>query len=522
MHISTVRESVLNNQTLMPYLNGAPNYFKPPLLFWMAIGMEKLLGQHLWVDRLPAVILGSLSVGVLFLLLQAAKTSIANSIIASFVYLFSISTFKFSRLLMMEQGLALAFLLVSYHFILYLRLRKYYWLLFAGIFAGIGSLFKGPFFLAYTGLLLLVWTNSILLRFKYKPFLWKGKSYLKEISASFTVFHIGASIPIFFWLSAYYIYQGKDILKYFFVIENIGKFYFENQSELGIFWGWFIYTTPWTILIIYFLYYSYKQPVYLFRHRIGKYLLFTTILITILHLLPNRKDAYYIVPSIPILLAGITLLLPNRLSQDFLSPLRTNILFNTILLILLLIPIMIFCGYKLTFFLTLFAILLSVTIIFYYKSYLTNIRIALLIALVYGISFVDFFQFVILPSLNYPIVPEQVKHQIQSDVCIVSEEPWDAYSFVTYLPKKEISHIFPGHGSGCLRKNQSRIFFRINPDFNLNSKKSLIKWKVWKRNLNFYEILKNPAQTELYFDTVYYQNTRSDLDEESHLKNQDN
>lgn len=526
MHISTVRESVKTKQVLIPHLNGSPNYFKPPLLFWMAITSEKVFGQNVWIDRFPAVLMGALSVAVFFLLLQASKVSLRKSLLASAVYLFSLSTFKFSRLLMMEQGLTLAFLTTTYFFVSYLNSKKMNLLLLSGVFAGLGSLFKGPFFLAYTGLLLIVWSNSIFFNSKPIPFFRKVKSSFIMVLTTFFVFHLGASLPILFWTGMYYTYQGDGILKYFFVIENIGKFYFGNQSELKIFFGWFIYTIPWTVLVVYLFYYTIRQKVFLFRHKIGKYLLYTSVLITILHLLPNRKDAYYIVPSVPILLAGITCLFPDRLPLNFLSAMKTNILFNTFLLSLFLVPIFVLQGYDYSFFVIIGAVIVSIAILFQRKAFFANANKTAFITLIHGITILDLFQFVVLPSLNYPIVPEYVKGKIQTKVCIISKEPWDAYSFISYLPNKEIYHQVPGVENGCLDKTRSRIFFRINnTDSNRNEiiEKYSIKWKVWKRDLKLSQILQNPFKKELYFDTAYYQNlTRSAHNDKHNIQKQNN
>lgn len=294
MHIATIRESLAHGEYILPRLNGEANYFKPPLLFWLGMASEKVFGTSLLSARLPAILLASFTVSVLFLFLLDITKKIRLSFFSSLIYLFTLGNFKFGRLLMMEQGMVFSLLLTTYLFYKYYKTRKKAFIILSSLTAGVSYLYKGPLFQVYTAILLLSWAGVFLLHFKFSPFAWKGKRYIRSLVSTLVLFHLIELVPILAWLSFLVYLKGSGILYYFFVVENYGKFFSENQNLFRIFSGWIFYAQPIGFALLYFAFYSLKLKIKSRNSLFARVIINTSFLLTLLHLLPNRKDGYYI------------------------------------------------------------------------------------------------------------------------------------------------------------------------------------------------------------------------------------
>ena len=73
-----------------------------------------------------------------------------------------------------------------------------------------------------------------------------------------------------------------------------------------------MYTVPWTILIGGMAWAAFRTKVRTPVHLAAWVLLWSAVLFTLLHLLPNRKDGYYILPAWPLAMIGMARLVSLR------------------------------------------------------------------------------------------------------------------------------------------------------------------------------------------------------------------
>ncbi|MCB1172378.1 MAG: glycosyltransferase family 39 protein, partial [Leptospiraceae bacterium] len=308
MHIATVRQSLDNNSWLLPTLEGLPNYYKPPILFWIGMLSEALLGNSLFAVRLPAVLAG---LGSIFLLYRLLKVTGAPALFPSIAYALSLGTLKFSKLLMMEQFMAFALLVTTLFFVRFVQTKSYRCLLWAGLASAIAYFFKGPLFQVYTGFLFLAWAIPLFLHFNAQGD-FRGWHRVPTILKAALVLHLPLLLPLAWngWLfySAPDNY-GKAILEFFYVNENLSKFRHADQSPFMIPMGWLLYSAPWTVMIIGAFFLALRSTVRDSRVRIGRMLFVTALAISLLHMLPSRKDPYYVIPVLPVLFAGLPMIL---------------------------------------------------------------------------------------------------------------------------------------------------------------------------------------------------------------------
>lgn len=479
MHIATVRESIKNNTLLLPDLDGAANYYKPPLLFWLGIASEKLLGASFFSDRLPITLLMTLSSLVFALILKELRLSFYTSIVITGMYLFNLATFKFSRLLMMDGGLLSSIVFFIYFYVLYTTRKNILFLLAAGLVSGISYFYKGPLFLIYTIIFLFTLYGTYIIRFSFNPFVWKGKKYIKGKAKEFSLFSLAAIVPLILWLVVLLVKRRIDLLAYFLIIENAGKFFEENQGEFRIVWGWLLYTIPFGIFIFTVAVKSLLQRATNHKQILGKIFIITSYFFTLFHLLPNRKDPYYVLPAIPFLLLGVALSIDKKTFQSFIPIIRWNILLNLVLALLIgLVALWITESnfYKLSLFLWMLFSLYGGFTFFKYKEQVEYTSLFHYILFMLGI------QLLALPSLYLPIIPKDAISEVKGSVCIVSSEPWDGYDFRNYLYGVKIIHSLPEAKSTCDKENYLLIYHTVEDIPPANFVK-IKEWKVWNKTM---------------------------------------
>lgn len=484
MHIATVRESLENGTFLLPQLEGIPNYYKPPILFWIGMLSESILGHSLFAVRFPAVLAGFGSVLSLFHLLKYLKI---NAFLPAIAYALTLGSMKFSRLLMMEQFMAFAFILTTYLFIRYMRSQNKRWLLAAGLVSATGYFFKGPLFQIYTGFLFLAWAIPLILHFNHLG-KYRGHINFHKVIVAGIVLHIPLILPLIWnlWLffGSHQEY-GRSMLKFFFINENLSKFSHENQSVGLIFLGWVIYTMPWTIVICGSFVYALQKENRTFNSRAGKIMMLTAISISLLHLIPSRKDPYYIIPVLPLLIGSLPLILESESFKIKLNKIiQANLVFSGLIsFISLAIGITLHLN-------ILLILILSLAPIFHlfllytgnnekFKAHIWLIHARLISG---GASAMLSLQFIVLPALSLPMVPENLRGNLANKICIISEEPWDGFALKMILPQNKIKHHFPGSKISCNNTDTGIIYLsEIKPQINTNMK-LISSWKRWKHN----------------------------------------
>lgn len=485
MHIATIRESMAKDQFLVPQLNGAPNYFKPPLLFWMGMVSESILGKSLLAVRMPSIILSSLTVVFLFLLLIEFRKKTQFALFVALLYLFTLGTFKFGRLLMMEQGMAFSFLATGYWLVLYLKRKKHIFMILAALTAGVSYLYKGPLFQVYTILFFMSWAGILLFHFKGQPLQWRGKKNLGYVVKILVYFHTIELIPIISWMAILTFNGNEGFLYYFFVVENFGKFFAKNQSALRILVGWLLYTFPIGLSLLYFAFRSYRSRIRSAESFWGRVFINTVLLNSLLHLIPNRKDMYYILPSLPLLFAGAALFSSEKLIQQNERIMRWNLKLNNLILFLAIVPILFLSnhlGYKLA----LLMVWLLVMGLYRLWKNISSGEIEkkrFLFAASIAIIMLSL-QFLFLPALSRPILPDPYKKEIQGNLCIISSKPWDGYLIQNQLPEVQVRHTMPGNQNlDCLKS--SRHVLQLNGPNNPEWQNFFSQQKtfpIWKRS----------------------------------------
>lgn len=399
MHAETVRESLRAGSWAVPILNGAPNYFKPPLLFWAGMASESLFGASLFALRLPAILFAAFTVLGVYCLLRLARLPAGPAAGIALAYLLTLGVFKFGRLLMNEQGLAMCLVWL----VLWLEFGERYRGLRAlssmgaGVIAALGFFWKGPLFPIYACVAFGVWYSPRILHWRDAKspgftgatrLQWRGARNLRETFADAAAFVLPLAAPIAWtlWLEGR---GGGAYIDYFLVHENLAKFREPNQPEWRLLEGWLLYTLPWTPAVLFFLWRGYSRAASAPLVRadlLARKLVWLAAALTLLHLLPNRKDAYYVMPVLPLLFAGLAL--ANR---DWLAARPLG-------------------------------------------------RRGVQIACVAGAGALLAFHWFALPALDRPLLPPAARAHVGSRLCLISAKPWHGYQVRMQYPDLGIVH----------------------------------------------------------------------------------
>ncbi|MCP5483610.1 MAG: glycosyltransferase family 39 protein [Spirochaetales bacterium] len=476
MHIATVRESYASGEFLFPVLNGLPNYYKPPLLFWAGMVFEALFGPELYSLRLAALFAAIGTALLLFVMLLENGARDVTAALVALLYLTCLATMKFGRLLMMEQPMALCLLAVGFFFARFIRQRRSAPLLWAGLFSALGFFFKGPLFQVYSGFLLTCWAAVLLTSQSFRREPW---AVIARIVRAALIFHVALLLPllwILFLLTGPEGNLGELWLKYFFVMENLSKFRENNQPEGRILLGWLVHTLPFTPLFVLAFVRALKLPVASGRRLVGWLMIVWVMSLTLLHLLPNRKDAYYVVPMLPLLVVGVALTIPPaRAPWRQLTWLQaaTGLFISSAFLFLSIVlkgPWLLIGGS--------FACLLIHAALAFGQGTATPVGALTRIA-ASGICISTVLQFGMLPLLFRPLLPDEVNPQLTGRVCVISHEPWDGYQYAAILPDRQLAHNVPGTPDRCDLDGNSVIAYRA-PDYEPPADYvEAATWTVW-------------------------------------------
>ncbi len=503
MHIATVRDSLDSQSYMVPIVNGATNYHKPPLLFWLGMASEMAFGRSMWADRMPAVIMALLSALAVFGTLRVLRVELRTAFALSLAYIFTIAVLKFGRLLMMEQALVASMSGVAFFFARYIRYRQLRDVLFAGLIAAVSYLYLGPLIQGYAGLLLAVWAGSLVWRFQLDPFRWRGRKSLAEVIRVGFVFHLPKVVPLA-WLGCISSQGpgGSLLLQYFFQFENVGKFLEANQPEGRIFGGWLMYSAPWSLLFIVMVVLAIRARVRSRARWTAAILLWTGVCFTLLHLLPNRKDGYYILPALPLVWAGAAALVDFR-ALSLQRAVFANLVAALLVGVIFLLPAFLLGAGPGYYLLAVPAVLVAAVALFFWRRLSARERYGALFAA--GIGTVATFQFALMPLLDRPYAPAAIRSQLTTDLCVVSKESWDGFIYKNTLPAHDIKHTAPSVAEACGEGRRGLIAYRVEGYEAPSGYERSLSWPVWREGLSADEILaglRDPAllQTEI----IYY------------------
>lgn len=437
MHIATVRESLDAGSILMPQLTQQPNSYKPPLLFWMGMLGESLFGRSLLADRSVVALLGAGTAVFLFLIARLHALSLARSLLISAAFLVSLAAFKFGRLLMMDLPMAFFLTAVAYSFVRHWRIQKgMAFMALAGFLTGIAFLYKGPLFHVYAALLFLSQAGMRL----WSPGALNNTPRMREMLLSFLkdgiVFSLASFLVPLIWVVALAANGHTGTLWFFFVVENAGKFAADNQPMMRIFGGWLLYLLPFTLPILWIVGRSFLQPVRGPAAYTARVFFVAAILITLLHLLPDRKDPYYVVPVLPLVFVavGLSFRKEDRIAGWLLF------VQSAVLALLLSITLFLFASTSL-------AVLLSLLLLagvcagwMAASSGLSDWKWGGMHLLAPAVIMLVM-QFGLLPAVTRPILPaEQASLLKGQGVCLVSRNWWDVFELQLLIPGSDIAH----------------------------------------------------------------------------------
>jgi 4-amino-4-deoxy-L-arabinose transferase-like glycosyltransferase len=258
---------------LTPTVDGAPDFTKPPLLYWAMRGSFALFGVHLWSARLPV----ALAALALAWVAGRLARSVAGAGAEPLAILFTgtaLGLLRYGRLAMMDVPLALA--LAAGLWMAWRVARERFhpsWLLGAGVAASAAALLKGP-----VGPVLLALVGG------YWLLRWRREVIATPWVPGSVLLGVALAAP---WYLAMAHVHGGAFLGQFFGVENVGKFRFAwtLEGEAMLLLALPVLFLPWTPLV---------QP-----RSAGAPLAWPWILCVLLVFsLPGLKHAHYIVPAL--------------------------------------------------------------------------------------------------------------------------------------------------------------------------------------------------------------------------------
>ncbi|EOQ97580.1 dolichyl-phosphate-mannose-protein mannosyltransferase [Leptospira wolbachii serovar Codice str. CDC] len=474
MHIRSIRESLDIGSYTLPVLSGLPNPYKPPLLFWMGMFFDKIFGVSYFSERLVSFLFGLGTLTLFYKLYQSISQSVKETRLATLTFAFSFLSLKFFGLLMMEGAMVFFTLLYVFLFYRSKKTKSASYVAWGSFFVGFGYLLKGPILHIYIILFLLSYLYIRMVRVRRGHFQVSFRP-LREERQTLLLFTLSFLIPIL-WISYLYVFtsSGKELLRFFFITENMGKFYAANQSGLRIWGGWLLYTIPFTIPLLHIGWLIIKKP------SNGKNRLFTMVLlvflllVTIFHLMPNRKDPYYVTPFIVFLF-----LLPAMTKVNWKTLILSNYnQYSIPIVYFLFVALAVALRLPLLFAISLAGIVLSLSAILAFQNEKMKF---------YGVFFPQLLlvpitmMFFIRPMAD----PDITKHLINSEgqeICVIAENPWTAMDVQNKLMKAKVRFALPlTYRDTCPNADIIVTFAEtsLSEDWVKDS-----SWFQWKQHLN--------------------------------------
>ncbi|MBM9546067.1 glycosyltransferase family 39 protein [Leptospira sp. 201903074] len=474
MHIRSIRESLDAGSYTLPVLSGLPNPYKPPLLFWMGMFFDKIFGVSYFSERLVSFLFGLGTLTLFYKLYQSISQSAKETKLATLAFAFSFVSLKFFGLLMMEGAMVFFTLLYVFLFYQSKKTKNPSYVAWGSFFVGFGYLLKGPILHIYILLFLLSYLYIKMVRVRRGHFHISFRP-IREEKKALLLFALSFLVPIL-WISYLYLFtsSGKELLRFFFITENMGKFYAANQSGLRIWGGWLLYTIPFTIPLIHIFWISIRKPSKQ-KNQIWSISVMVFLLsVTIFHLMPNRKDPYYVTPFIAFLF-----LLPALKTETWERLVLSK-----------------YNKYSIPIFYFLFvitAILLRLPALFAISLLGIIITVGALLALqnekfrFYGIFLP---QLILVPIVMFFLIrpmadPDAAKQLIgiqSKEICVIAENPWTAMDIQNRIKDSKVSFALPLTYKETCPNADTLIVFRettLTDDW-----KKITSWFQWKQHLN--------------------------------------
>jgi 4-amino-4-deoxy-L-arabinose transferase-like glycosyltransferase len=237
LYVGTAREMAERGAWLTPTVDGAPSFYKPPLLFWAQRASFLLLGESTFAARLPAA-LCALGVAVVLALLARSMWGERAGAKAALVAASTLGLARFGRLAMTDLPLTLFVTLAAACAFWAAHNGKRGGLLWVGVAGGLALLTKGP-----VGAGLVVLATA--------PFLASCAPRLlrtREAAAAAGLCLL-LGVP---WFLASWALHGEAFVTFFFVRENLARLQgpWTLAGALKPLTSLLLLALPWTLLAL--------------------------------------------------------------------------------------------------------------------------------------------------------------------------------------------------------------------------------------------------------------------------------
>lgn len=474
MHIRSIRESLEAGSYTLPVLSGLPNPYKPPLLFWMGMFFDKIFGIGYFAERFVSFVLGLGTLGLFYKLYLSFSKSPKETKLATLAFAFSFLSLKFFGLLMMEGAMVFFTLLYIFLFYQTKKTKNQVYLVLGSFLIGFGYLLKGPILHIYIVLFLISYLYVKTIRIR------KGQFHiffrpLQEEKQTILLFSLSFIIPLL-WISYLYLFttSGKELLRFFFITENMGKFYAANQSGLRIWGGWLLYTIPFTIPLLHITLLTIKKSTNQKNKVWSMVVVVFLLLVTIFHLLPNRKDPYYVTPFVTLLF-----LLPAIKKTDWNTLILSKLnQFSIPFIYFLFVAIAIILRLPLLFLVSLLGIIVSISAIYAFQ----NEKFRFYGILIPQLLLVPVTMFFLIRPMADPDITKQLIGLEGKEICVIAENPWTAMDVQNKLKSSKVNFALPLTYRETCSASTVMVAFQ-ETSFGEEWKKDS-SWFQWKQHLN--------------------------------------
>ncbi|MEI8186523.1 MAG: glycosyltransferase family 39 protein [Chlorobiaceae bacterium] len=214
------REMIIRKNYLTTYLNGAPRFDKPILIYWLQLICVKLFGVNEFAFRLPSALAGSAWAAAIFLFVRK-HTGNRQAFMAAALMVFSFQVIMISKAAISDALLNCFLALTMFALLQHITTGSKKSLLLAFAAAGFGMLTKGPI-----AILIPVAVSFL--------FCLQERTLKKWIQTLFNPFGILLFLSIALpWYILEYKDQGMAFIEGFFFKHNLNRFYSSFEGHSG-------------------------------------------------------------------------------------------------------------------------------------------------------------------------------------------------------------------------------------------------------------------------------------------------
>ncbi|MDB5265880.1 MAG: hypothetical protein JWM39_593 [Parcubacteria group bacterium] len=287
IYAEVLASTVQHSSFFVLYDQGQPWFNKPPLYFWLALGTDKVFHDPELSYRLPAAVLGLISILLVTAIAFELTASPYVAILAGFILAGTGDFIESARQLRIESGVMMAILFTFY---CYLRAKKdKRWLM--GVLAGVAV---GIMFKSIIGTLGI--STIIIFSLFDKDFSWLKSKFL----------WIGAAIGLLI-LAPWHVYETYLFGFIFwqdYLFHQVFQRFVSNVNGGGYQSNWvyvrdtFLFAFPWSVLFLASILSLFFKKFLGNRYRTVAALVASVCFIFLVFAVAQTKIAYYALPGI--------------------------------------------------------------------------------------------------------------------------------------------------------------------------------------------------------------------------------